>query len=154
RVSLVMLTRAGEDRVQVLLRVPLEAMRDVDFPLRADGTLDLARMAPLLDEAAAVWLVPALHLYRDGERLPSGTVVARRLTLPSDASLGSWASAVAHVRGGSLSEDSRVHWQALLFDVLLEFPAAGLTATSRLSVEPELAHLGVRTLSVLRFVQA
>ncbi len=154
RVALTMLTRAESDRVLVLLRVPLEAMRDVEFPLRADGTLDLSRMPPLLDEAAAVWLVPAVALYRDGDRLPAGTLVARRLSLPSDRSFLSWDAALAHVRAGSLDERSSVHWEPLLFDVLLEFPAAGLTPASRLAVEPELAHLGVRTTSVLRFVQA
>jgi len=154
RVAATVFVRAESGVVRLLVRVPLEAMRDVDFPLRADGTLDLSRMPPLLEEAAGVWLQPAFTVWRDGQALPSPRLVAARLSMPSDRAFSSYAEAVAHVQGGALDPGTSVHWQQLLFDVLLEVPAgAPIGASTRFAVEPALAHLGVRTVTVLRFVQ-
>lgn len=155
RVAATVFVRAESGVVRLLVRVPLESMRDVDFPLRADGTLELSRMAPLLAEAAGVWLQPAFTVWRDGDALPTPRLAAARLSLPSDRAFSSYAEGVAHVQGGALDPATSVHWQQLLFDVLLEVPVgAPITASTRLAVEPALAHLGVRTVTVLRFVQA
>src|SRR5690349_12546140 len=48
--------RPSGDRLRLLVRVPMAAMRDVDFPLRADGLLDLPRVEPSLKNAATLWL--------------------------------------------------------------------------------------------------
>src|SRR4051794_7279180 len=40
----------------LLVRVPMAAMREVDFPLRAGGYLDLARVEPALRTAARLWI--------------------------------------------------------------------------------------------------
>jgi hypothetical protein len=154
RVAATVLVRAEGEVVRLLVRVPLEAMRDVDFPLRPDGTLELTRMSPLLVEAAGVWLQPAFTVWRDGDVLPTPRLVAARVSMPSDRAFTSYAEALAHVRGGELDPGTSVHWQQLLFDVLLEVPAGGpIGAATRFAVEPALAHLGVRTVTVLRFVQ-
>ena len=50
-------------RLRILLRAPLESMRDVDFPLRGPGYLDIARAQPLLRQAARVWLAGSLTVY-------------------------------------------------------------------------------------------
>jgi len=154
RVAATVFVRAEGDVVRLLVRVPLEAMRDVDVPLRADGTLDLSRMPPLLAEAAGVWLQPAFTVWRDGEALAMPRLAAARLSMPSDRAFASYAEALAHVRAGDLDVGTVVYWQQALFDVLLEVPAgAPISARTRLAVEPALAHLGVRTVTVLRFVQ-
>lgn len=154
RVAATVFVRAEGDVVRLLVRVPLEAMRDVDFPLRADGTLDLSRMPPLLAEAAGVWLQPAFTVWRDGAVQATPRLAAARLSMPADRAFASYATALAHVRGGDLDAETVVYWQQALFDVLLEVPTgAPLRAETRLAVEPALAHLGVRTVTVLRFVQ-
>src|SRR5712692_4405295 len=43
-------------RLNLLIRVPLKAMRDVDFPRRGAGSLDLARADPALRNAATLWI--------------------------------------------------------------------------------------------------
>ena len=45
-------------RLRVLVRVPLGAMRDVVFPLRDDGLLDLTRVDGSLRDAAQLWIAP------------------------------------------------------------------------------------------------
>jgi hypothetical protein len=155
RVAATVFVRAESGVVRLLVRVPLESMRDVVFPLRPDGTLELSRMPPLLTEAAGVWLQPAFTVWRDGDALPTPRLVAARLSMPSDRAFSAYAEAMAHVQSGPLDPATSVHWQQLLFDVLLEVPAgaAPVTEATRFAVEPALAHLGVRTVTVLRFVQ-
>ena len=48
--------KPADDRVEVLLRVPLEAMRDVEVPLRGPGYIDLAAVEPYLRDAGEIWL--------------------------------------------------------------------------------------------------
>ena len=64
------------DRVSLLVRVPLAAMRDVDVPTRASGYVDLQRVEPALRHAATVWLAQAIRLTEDGRTLGPGTVAA------------------------------------------------------------------------------
>jgi hypothetical protein len=59
---------AGE-QLHLLLRVPLQAMRDTEFPERGPGYLDLGRVDASLREAATVWIANAMELYEDDTRL-------------------------------------------------------------------------------------
>ena len=54
-------------RLQVMLRVPLVAMRDLRFPTPDNVYLDLAALDPMLGEAVAMWIVPALTVF-EGDR--------------------------------------------------------------------------------------
>lgn len=155
RVAINMLARPSDSTLQLLVRVPLEALRDVEFPLLVDGSLDLSRVRPLLSEGIAVWLRPGIRVFENGRELSMGTVRAFRLAAPSDQSL-----TVADVAFASVSEAHRtqapvnaLNWitreQALL-DVILEYPITN--AAARFAVEPQLAHLGIRTLSTVRLV--
>ncbi len=150
RVAITILARPDGTRLQLLVRVPLEAMRDVEFPLRADGSLELADVEALLREAAVVWLVPALSVFENATPLAPGTVRALRLAMPSDRSFQRYDSALAHVTGGALDARATVFREQALLDVLLEYAITHVDA--RFAVEPALGHLGVRTTTVLRFV--
>lgn len=145
------LLRPDGDRVRMIVRVPLAAMRDVEYPLTPAGFLDLVdpRLGPRLTDAATLWIAQALHLF-DGDRpLPAPVVTAWRLTLPADRSLTSWDAARAHVEGPPIPPDTSVIWNQLLFDVLLDAPADSAAGT--LSLRPELARLGLRVSTTLRF---
>ena len=64
------------NRVRLLVRVPLAALRDVDVPTRGAGYLDLARAEEVLRGAAAVWITQELELYEEDERLYPSQIVA------------------------------------------------------------------------------
>src|SRR5438445_6973485 len=44
------------ERLHLLVRVPLKALRDVVFPERGPGYLDLARVEPLLPDNSTLWI--------------------------------------------------------------------------------------------------
>jgi len=138
--------------LHLLVRVPLKAMRDVNFPERGPGYLDLARASALLPEAATLWIADFIELHEDDTRLSKPQIVATRISLPSDRSFASYEEALAHVTGPLLSNDTNVYWDQTMLDVLFEYPIQ--SEQSHFSVHPALARLGLRVITVLRFLPA
>ena len=139
-------------KMRVLVRVPMSSMRDVDFPSRgSQGYLDLARTEALLPDAANLWIAGAVRLCEDDTPLPKPEVLDTRISLFSDRSFSSWERAMAHVTGPRLADDTTTFWSQTMLDVLFEYPIASDRA--RFSIDPGgIAHLGLRTLTVLRFL--
>lgn len=137
--------------LRVLVRVPLEAMRDVDFPLRADGSLDLLRVRALLPEAAATWISNSITITADGRTLAAPQITGTRIALPNDRAFDDIASAIAEFQA-SPPETDIIQWKQLLFDVALVYALP--SADAKLVLHPNFAHLGIRTTSVLRIVSA
>ena len=138
------------ERLQLLVRVPLRAMRDVDYPRRASGALDLARASAALHEAAALWISDNVRLFENDESLAAPHIVDARISLESDRSFATFDGAMAHLKAPRLPPESELHWEQLLMDVLLEYPIA--SERSEFSIHPRLEKLGIRTRTVLRYV--
>ncbi len=153
-VTVQMFVRPAGDRLELLVRVPLEAMRDLDLPLRGPGYLDLAnveRLEPALRYAAMVWIADGVEVFEQDRQLQTWELVSARLSLPSDRSFADYSTAAAHARGEQTPEiNTDLVWQQALLDVVLEYPIE--SERSEFSIEPALAHLGVRTSTVLRFI--
>ena len=140
---------AGE-QLRLLVRVPLKALRDVQFPERGPGYLDLERVDALLPDAANLWIADFIEVYENDTRLPKPRVVATLVSLPSDKSFASYEQALAHVTGPRLAGDTNVYWNQVLLDVLFEYPIHSDRAG--FSIHPGLARLGLRVVTGLRFL--
>jgi hypothetical protein len=138
------------DRLTLIVRVPLEAMRDIRFPQRGPGFLDIPAADSTLRDAAQIWIANDIDLYENDTRLAEKRVTAVRVALPSDRSFQTFEQAYASVRGPPLPDDTQLVWTQALLDVLIEAPI--VSADSRFSINPELARLGMRTVTVLQFV--
>src|SRR5574341_1272260 len=99
-----------------------------------------------------MWIAGYLALYEGDARLGSAEIVTARVSLPSDRSFDSYDHALVLTTGPPLSANTELIWQQALLDVLLEYPIA--SDQSRFSLRPALAHLGLRTTTVLRFLPA
>jgi hypothetical protein len=77
-------------------------------------------------------------------------VLQSRVSLLSDPSFATYDAALAHVLGPRLANDTNVVWDQVLLDTILEYPIQ--SDRSRFSIHSELARLGVRTVTVLRFL--
>ena len=138
------------DKLRVLVRVPLESMRDIEFPLTGtQGYLDIPALRPMLPGLARLWIADYLEFRVDGRWLETVDIVATRLSLPSDRSFESFDAALANMVG-RLPDVTQLPWQQAMLDVLLEYPITA--AAAEFSVHPALAHLGLRTVTVLRFL--
>jgi hypothetical protein len=136
--------------LRVIIRAPLAAMRDINFPMRDSARyLDIPRAEPLLHEAATTWITNAIQLY-EGDSLLTGQIAATRISLPSDRSFASYDSAVGHFHGPPLRATIDLPWQQAVIDVEIVYPIR--SARSTFSIDPALARLAVRTTTVLRFL--
>jgi hypothetical protein len=142
---------AGE-HLQLLVRVPLGAMQDVDFPRRGPGYLDLTRADAALRTAAAQWIADNLTLYEGETRLPYPRLVEARVSLPSDKSFVSYEQALAHLTGPRLPDTLELYWEQGLLDVLFDYPIRSERA--ELSLDPRFARLGLQVLTLLHFLPA
>ena len=78
------------DRFQLLLRVPMQALLDVEFPTHGRDYLTISESEPALRSAIKIWLTDNIDVYEDGELLPSPEVLRPRVSLPSDRSFTSF----------------------------------------------------------------
>ena len=137
-------------RLRLLVRAPMKAMRDVEFPQKGPGYLDLARTGPFLTDAATLWIADAIAIYEGDTRLPKPQVVATMVSLESDRSFATYEDALAHVSGAGLPLDTNVVWNQTMLDVLFEYPIQ--SEHSEFAIHPALDRLGVRTVTALRFL--
>jgi hypothetical protein len=137
-------------QLHVLLRVPLEAMADMCWPTRGPCYLDLSRVERTLRDAVQLWLVNDIEFYENGQRLTTPGIRAVRVSIPSDTSFLSFEDAWAHIAGLGLGDDVDLFWRQGLLDVALDYPIQ--SDRSEFSVHPGLERLGLRVLTVVRFV--
>jgi hypothetical protein len=150
-VAVQMFVKPDPGVLHVLVRVPLVAMRDINFPERPDGYLDLARTPPLLAGAAKLWISDFMDFYENGTPLAKRpAIAATQLSLLSDRSFSSYQQAMAHLHGPPLPESTDVVWNQTLMDVQFDYPIHDQNA--RFSIDPKLGRLGLRVVTGLRFV--
>jgi hypothetical protein len=138
-------------RMVVLVRAPLNAMRDMDVPRRPDGFLDLARVDPVLRDAAVLWIGDAVRVYEGDRRLGAPEVLAARVSLPSDKAFQqSYDRALAHVTGPPLDAGTQLYWEQGLLDVAFAYDID--SDRSEFAISPGLTRLGMRVNVVLRFL--
>lgn len=148
-VTVRLLAKPDGRQFDLLVRVPLAAMRDVDFPLTPEGYLDADQLAPQLPDVAKLWLAEFIDVYENGEKLPRARVAATRISIPSDRSFDSFPAALKLITGPPLRTSENVAWSQVFFDVLFEFPIR--SASSRFSIDPRLRHLAARVETTVRF---
>jgi hypothetical protein len=134
----------------LLVRAPLEAMRDMAVPVRGPGYLDLSRAQPVLRDAAQIWIADYVQVYEGDRRLTRPEVRAVRVSLPSDRSFASYDEAMASLLGPPLAEDTELYWEQGLLDVLFVYPVD--SDQSEFAIQPGLTRLGLNVNVVLRFL--
>jgi hypothetical protein len=139
-------------RLRLLVRAPLEAMQDIEFPTFGEGYLDLSHADDSLRDAALVWLANDIDVYENGSPIPHLDLAAVRVSIPSDRSFATLDAALAHLRAPPLPGDTRLVWQQALLDVLFEAPIA--SASSSFAIDARLDRLGRRVTTALELVSA
>ncbi|MFQ5738903.1 MAG: HupE/UreJ family protein [Acidobacteriota bacterium] len=137
-------------RLNLLVRVPLEAMRDLQWPTRGPGYLDLEGTDAVGRDAATLWIADNIELFEDGFPISKPHVVATGLALPADRSFGSYQDALARVSGPGLPKDTQLYWEQGMLDVWLQYPIG--SDRSEFSIRPAFARLGQRVTTVIFFL--
>lgn len=137
-------------RLRLLVRIPLRAMRDMEFPLLGPGYLDLSRVDSKLRDAALLWIGNEVKIYETGQRLSNPKVVAVQASIPSDKSFMAYDDALAHVTGSPLPEATQLFADQAMLDALIEFSIK--SEHSSFSIDPGLDRLALRVVTVLLFM--
>lgn len=150
RVSATVFVARLGDRLRVLVRVPMAAMRDVSFPERADGTLDLSRVEPFAREAAQLWVADAVRFTADGRPMAAPTIDAVRVERPSSTAFREWTTAASSFGGASDSTVRDLPTTQAMLDVAMSVPVPADAAN--LAIDARFARLGERTTTVLHLI--
>lgn len=108
--------------LHVLMRLPLKAVTDIEFPRRAGDFVDLAKADRSLRDAATIALLNNMDIYEGDRLLPNPRIVAVRMSLDSDRSFASYATALARVTGPPLPPQTNIYWEQGILDVLFDYP--------------------------------
>jgi hypothetical protein len=136
--------------LRFLVRVPMKAMRDIEFPKRGPGYLDLDRVDEYLRDGAEQWISNFTEIDEGDTRLPKPKIVEARVSVESDKSFASYDDALAHVMGPRLPSSMELYWDQAMLDVLFEYPIQ--SDRSDFSIHPAFERLGLRSVTVLRFM--
>jgi len=128
----------------------MKAMRDIEFPKRGPGYLEMTRVDEYLRDAAEQWISNFTDIDENAARLPKPEIVSARVSVESDRSFVSYDQALAHVNGPRLPENINLYWDQAMLDVLLDYPIE--SDRSEFSIHPGYERLGLRTITVLRFM--
>jgi len=146
------IVRPAGNAMELLVRAPLEAMQDIEFPTFGPGYLDLAAADDRLRDAAELWLADNIRILEDGAERDRPRLIAARVSIPSDRSFAGYDSARAHIFGPPLPGSTELIWQQGLLDALFEIPIT--TDDARFSLIAGLERLGIDVVTTVRFVAA
>lgn len=136
--------------LRALVRVPLVSMRDYNFPSRDPGYLVIDEATVLSREAAQLWVAQFVEVAEGDTNLGFPDVEAVRISIPGDQAFRSYESALANVRSEPLPPGVELPPQQAMLDVLLEWDIR--SEESDFTINSGWAHLGIQTLTVLRFL--
>ena len=139
-------------RLTALIRVPLAAMRDIEFASRGPGYLDLERIDAQLEDAITLWLLNDFLIYEGDQRLEAPNLLAARVALPSDRSFDDYETAEHDTLSERLAVETDLYWEQALLDVALEYEIR--SEEGDFALQPTLSRLGLRTVTQIRFVAA
>jgi hypothetical protein len=136
-------------RLELLIRVPMAALIEAEFPTRGPGYLEVSRADEALRGAARLYLIDNITITENGVRLPPPHIAYARVSLPSDRSFASYQAARAHVAEPRLADDLNLYWDQQLLDVLLEYPIR--SDRSQFAIHPRFDRFGHAVSTALVF---
>ncbi|MCH2652983.1 MAG: HupE/UreJ family protein [Gemmatimonadetes bacterium] len=151
-VTVQVFVKPDAETLRMIVRVPLISMRDYDFPAREPGYLIISEAEPLIQEAAVEWIANYVQMYEGNELLARPVLAAARIAIPGDRAFRSYDDAIENALSAPLPDDIDLPPQQAMLDVVLEWTIT--SEESDFSIDPLFAQLGIRTVTVLRFLPA
>lgn len=142
--------RPQGESLDLLVRVPLEAMRDVNFPQTGPGYLVISEADEFLRDAATIWIAQEVSIFEGDNELTDWEIAAVRVALPSDRSFESFDAALQTVLSPALPDSEELLREQALLDVLIRYPID--SAGAEFSIRPGFERLGLQTTTVVRFL--
>lgn len=151
RVAVQGFVKAEPDRLNVLLRVPMDSLGEAGLPLRGSvGYLIFSEAQDELEDVASTRIMRSIQMFEGDRMLQSPRIDALRVSLPSNRSFVDYESALESVNSAPLSDEVELYYRQGFLDVLVSYPID--SADSRFSIDARLGGLGLETTTVLRYI--
>ena len=150
RVTVYAFVKPEGNELTALLRVPMEALSEVSFPLRGPGYIQFSEAQFALEDAARIYITESLNFYENGVQLEEKELQLTRVSLPSNRSFIDYQTALANIESPPLDDSVDLFWRQGVLDILVTYPIQ--SEQSDFSVDPQLATLSDQTTTVLRFL--
>lgn len=151
RVAVQGFVKAEPDRLNVLLRVPMDSLGEAGLPLRGSvGYLIFSEAQDELEDVASTRILRSIQMFEGDRMLQSPRIDALRVSLPSNRSFVDYESALESVNSAPLSDEVELYYRQGFLDVLVSYPID--SADSRFSIDARLGGLGLETTTVLRYI--
>jgi HupE / UreJ protein len=138
------------NRLELLIRLPMAAVVEVEIPQRSPGYIEMDRADEALRSAVKLYLLDNITVYENNAPLPTPRVAEALISLPSDRSFTSFEEALAHVHGLRLADGLDLIWNQQFLDVLLEYPIR--SDRSEFAIGWSVERFGHSVSTVLRFL--
>jgi hypothetical protein len=152
-VNVKVFVRLENGSLDLLVRVPLAAVKDIQFPTRGEaGYLDLEALASMLPGAADHWIAGGFEVFDHGEPVSRPEVDQTRIATMSDQSFDSYQSAIDHLGAPPLAATENLFLDQVWFDMRLRYRVA--SEQPAIAIDPKVAAWGVRVSTDLKIVDA
>jgi xanthosine utilization system XapX-like protein len=139
--------------LDLLVRVPLAAVKDIQFPLRGEaGYLDLEALPSMLPGAADQWIAGGFEVFDHGEPVSRAEVDHPRISLISDQSFDAYQTALDHLVAPPVPASENLFLDQVWFDMRLRYRMA--SNEPAVAIDPKVAAWGVRVSTDLKIVDA
>src|SRR5262245_26423916 len=108
------------DRLQLVVRAPIAAMNELEWPTTG-VFLDIPRADAALRQGATEWIGSRIDLYEEDRRLGRPSLIAVTPASNADLSFDSFERARAHVTGPPLPGNTQIAVNQALLDTVLEY---------------------------------
>jgi hypothetical protein len=142
--------RPEGNSLRALVRVPLVSMRDFNYPTRPPGYLEMIEATEMSRDAAQLWIAQYVEMLEGDVNLGFPNVEAVRIAVPGDRAFRSYQTALENVLSAPLLPDVELPMGQAMLDVLLEWDISDEAAD--FTIASGWAHLGIQTLTVIRFL--
>ncbi len=152
RVTVYAFVKPQGNQLNVLLRVPMEALGEIVFPTPGPGYLVISEAEFELMDAARVYVTESISFFENGVELQDKNLERVRVSLPSNRSFSSYDEAYANTLSPPLDDEVNLFWRQGMLDMYVTYPIT--SEQSDFSVDPQLGTLSDQTTTVLRFLPA
>jgi uncharacterized membrane protein len=152
-VNVKVFVRLENGLLDLLVRVPLAAVKDIQFPTRGEaGYLDLEALASMLPGAADHWIAGGFDVFDNGQPVSRPEVDQPRIALISDQSFDSYQSAIDHLGAPPVGATENLFLDQVWFDMRLRYRRP--SERPAIAIDPKVAGWGVRVSTDLKIVDA
>jgi len=139
--------------LDLLVRVPLAAVKDIQFPTRGEaGYLDLEALASMLPGAADHWIAGGFEVFDHGEPVSRPEVDQPRISTNADQSFDSYQSAIDHLAAPPVAATENLFLDQVWFDMRLRYRLA--SEQPLIALDPNVAGWAVRVSTDLKIVDS